>query len=107
MTHHKATANVVLLLQCLLEHPGWMTLADLADATSIHRTTLEAMLGELVDVAWVEAERNTRFRLGPGLPRLGLTFQEQLLNQMAGVRARWDALATHPATTHPQGDRPC
>lgn len=107
MTHHKATANVVLVLGCLLEHPGWMTLAELSDATGIHRTTLEAMLSELEDAAWVEAERNVRFRLGPGLPRLGLRFQAQLLDQMAGVRARWDALATPTPTVHTQGDRPC
>lgn len=98
---HAATADVIALLSALLEHGGWVTSGQLG--LTLHRDTARRMLRELARAGWVEAregEGETRYRIGPELPRIGLGYLALLQAEQEQLAGRF-AAATIPHTwTH-------
>jgi predicted transcriptional regulator len=91
---HQPTADVVLTLTYLLEHGGWARSSELARVSGVHRDTARRILRQLTNAAWVEArevEGETRYRVGPELPRIGLAFLELLQREQWEIRKRYDA----------------
>lgn len=100
---HAPTADVVTTMTALLEHGGWARSGDLARVSGVHRDTARRILRQLASAGWVEArelEGETRYRIGPELPRLGLAFLGLLQREQDDARTRFQA-ATVPHTWAP------
>lgn len=104
-TTHQPTADVVAIVGHLLEHGGWARSAEIGRVAGVHRDTARRILRELGDAGWVEArpiDGETRYRIGPELPRLGLAFLALLQREQEETKRRWTA-ATVPHTWQPGG----
>lgn len=100
---HAPTADVVTILTALLEHGGWARASELGRASGVHRDTARRILRQLSLSRWVESQDldgETRFRIGPELPRIGLAFVTLLQREQEDARARFEA-ATVPHTWRP------
>lgn len=110
--HHQATADLVSMMDVLLEHGGWMKTGTVAERAGLGRDTARRMLRELGAAGWVEGaelDGEERWRIGPVLPRLGLAYLDLLRQKQEQLRASYDA-ATIPHTwqagPHGQAFRP-
>lgn len=92
---HEAAWGVMCLLTELLAYGGWLSTTDLADRCGLGRDTVRRMLRTLECRAWVRrelAENRELWTIGPELPRIGVQFQELLVQRSAALRADFDHL---------------
>lgn len=86
---HKGTSHVCAILDTLLEHGGWMNTKAVAATAEVPRPTAKDILAELTTRHWVEHRESDGaqlWRIGPELPRIGLTYLD--LQQRAAQAAR-------------------
>jgi len=105
---HQPTADVILIVSYLLEHGGWARSSELARASGVHRDTARRILGQLAQSAWAErreVEGETRYRVGPELPRIGLAFLELLTREQAEILGRYNQAVIPHSWTPGAGGR--
>ncbi|MGI5217366.1 helix-turn-helix domain-containing protein [Nocardia sp. CA-290969] len=64
------TRRVVAVVELLRESPRARTVSEIADALSLARATVTAVLAELSVAQWVVRDASRAYRLGPALTRL-------------------------------------
>ncbi|WP_460273757.1 IclR family transcriptional regulator [Celeribacter sp. ULVN23_4] len=80
------------LLRCLADHPQGLSLAGMASATGLARSTVQRIIQALEDEGFVESSgRAGGFRLGPTLPEL--VYRRQI-DIVSGVRPYLETLCT-------------
>ncbi len=93
--HHQASANLVSIVVALALHDGWLSTAEVAKASAVHRDTCRKILVELKLADWAahtDSDGTDRWRLGVALPRLGLQYQMRLLTKQRELQREWKAL---------------
>lgn len=98
---HTATADVIAILGVLLERGGWTSPGQLG--LTVHRDTARRILRELARASWAEMrelEGETRFRIGPELPRIGLAYLSLLQAEQEQIASRYQAATVPHAWTH-------
>lgn len=91
---HKSTAQVMAVLNTLLEHGGWLSQRALSQAAGVPRATLAPMLEELAAGGWVECEPfedSLQYAIGPGLPRIGIAWLRLQARHVERLQARVNA----------------
>ena len=76
-------ARAASILGALAEHPGGMSLSQLAKATGLARATVQRLVGALEAEKWAASGPGAgRVRLGIGLARLGAAFSADMRRQL-------------------------
>ena len=91
---HGPTAQVCGLLDALLAHGGLMNARELEGRVGVHKDTVARICAELTTRGWVELETVAgvrHWRLGPALPRIGLTHLARLTAQQEALHERYQA----------------
>jgi DNA-binding IclR family transcriptional regulator len=83
--------RAVRILKALGEHPGRLSLADLADRVGLAKTTVHGLLRTLQEHGLVEQHLDTdKYQLGPELLQLGNSYLD--LNELRSRSLAWSEL---------------
>lgn len=88
--HHRATADVMVILTTLAAAGGVLSTSRLARLANVHRDSTRRILRELETAGWVrriDDEQGENWTIGPELPRLGLHYQQRLVEAQRQLAA--------------------